>query len=173
MPVFETARIVVRELDIADAADLHTICGDAEVMKFVGNLQPYTFPQTKQAILKCLKSYGWNGWGGWALCDKDNASLFGYGGFEWVEERSMPELFYIFNAEHWGKGFASEFAKAAVMYAKTELKLNQLGTSFDPANKASMRVASKVGFTFSHEGLDEFNLPTIYYSLKLNDLAID
>ena len=85
----------------------------------------------------------------------------------------MPELFYILDAQHWGKGFASEFAKAALLYAKAELKLNQLGASFDPANKASMHVASKAGFTFSHEGLDEFNLPTIYYSLKLNDLVFE
>lgn len=166
--IFSTERIYVRELDLSDADQLHTICGDADVMKYVGNLLPYTLPQTKQAILKCLKSYGWNGWGGWALCDSKNMDkLIGYGGFEWVEGRKIPELFYIFSPECWGRGFASEFAKAAIDYACAQYNVKEIGTSFDPANEPSMRVARKVGFSFSHEGIDEFNLPTIYYVLKL------
>lgn len=168
--IFSTKRIHIRELEITDANQLFTICGDPVVMKYVGNLLPYSLPQTKQAILKCMKSYGWHGWGGWALCKLENPDeLIGYGGFEWVEDRGMPELFYIFHPDCWGKGYASEFATAAIQHAKANYQMTVLGTSFDPANEPSMRVARKAGFTFSHEGIDEFNLPTIYYSLDLTN----
>jgi ribosomal-protein-alanine N-acetyltransferase len=163
--IFETDRIIVRELCLDDFYDLHKLCSDAEVMKYVGDLKPYNEQQTRQSILKSLRSYHIHGFGGWALISKESQNFIGYGGFEFVPERAMPEVFYIFAADYWGKGFASEFAMKAVEYGSAELKMKQIGASFDPNNQASMKVASKAGLCYSHRGRDQFNLPTIYYTL--------
>ena len=169
--VFRTERISVRELTLSDFTELHKLTSNAEVMKYVGNLKPYSEKQTKQSILKSLRNYGWYGWGGWALEDRVSNELLGYGGLELAEKRAMPELFYIFAPAYWGKGYASEFAIAATNYAFEVLKLESLGASFDSANEASMKVARKAGFQFSHNGFDEFKLPTVYYvKLRRNDL---
>lgn len=77
----------------------------------------------------------------------------------------MPEIFYILFGKYWGNGFASEFAIKAVEYGLSDLKMKQIGASFDPNNHSSMKVAGKAGLRYSHEGLDQFNLPTIYYVL--------
>ena len=163
--VFETERLHVRELVQEDFGQMHALCSDAEVMKYVGNLLPYKESQTRQVILKCLRSYSWYGWGGWALELKKQNQFVGYGGFELVKERSLPELFYILLPSYWAQGYATEFAQAAVNYAFENFDLERIGASFDPANLASMKVAHKAGFSFSHEGFDEFELPTIYYEL--------
>ncbi len=170
--ILETERLLVRELRIADFDEMFALCSNHEVMKYVGNLQPYSAPQTRQVILKCLRSYGIYGFGGWAVHLKalapatDANPFIGYAGFEFVPERAMPELFYIFAPEHWGKGLASEFALAAVDFGFNKLHLKQIGTSFDPGNEPSMKVARKAGFTFAHQANDEYNLPTIYYILS-------
>ena len=111
--VFETERLLVRKLELEDFPAMQLLCGDAEVMKFVGNLKPYKESQTRQAILKSMRSYHVHGFGGWALVEKSSNRFIGYGGFEFVPERSMPEVFYIFLADYWGNGFASEFAVKA------------------------------------------------------------
>jgi len=164
--VFETARLKVRQLSRDDFDEMFALCSDAAVMKYVGNLQPYSAPQTRQVILKCVRSYDWHGYGGWALIDKSEDEFAGYGGFEYVAARSMPELFYILCPRLWGKGFATEFAQAALNYGFEQLKLEQIGASFDPSNNASLCVAAKIGFKFSHDGVDEFDLPTVFYEIK-------
>jgi ribosomal-protein-alanine N-acetyltransferase len=169
--VFETPRLKVRELTRDDFAELFSLCSDAGVMKYVGNLQPYTAPQTRQVIWKCMRSYDLHGYGGWALLDKSSGKFVGYAGFEYVPSRSMPELFYILSPTIWGKGFATEFARAAVTFGFDQLNLEQIGASFDPSNYASLRVAAKVGFTLSHQGVDEFDLPTVFHVLRRSDGA--
>ncbi len=175
IPVFETERLQMRELVPTDFERMYALCGDSSVMKFVGNLKPYSAPQTRQAILKCLRSYGQYGYGGCALQLKEEQGVdlisgtqtaptfVAYAGFEYVRRRAMAELFYLFLPEYWGKGLASEFAIAAVKFGYRELGMERIGASFDPNNHASMRVANKAGLSFSHEGLDEFKLPAIYY----------
>ena len=164
-PIFETKRLMIRRLVQADFSALHSLCSDATVMKYVGNLKPYKEPQSRQVILKCLRNYEWYGYGGWALIHKQEEKWAGYGGFEFVREREIPELFYILFPSYWGQGIASEFAAGAVDFGFNSLQMQRIGTSFDPANEASMKVARKVGFSYSHEGFDEFKLPTIYYEI--------
>lgn len=64
--IFETERLIVRELTLEDMGQLHKLCGDAEVMKYIGDLRPYNEQQTRQALLKSLRNYYVHGFGGWA-----------------------------------------------------------------------------------------------------------
>jgi [ribosomal protein S5]-alanine N-acetyltransferase len=166
---FETERLFVRPLYPTDFDDLHAICGDALIMRYVGNLQPYTPEQTRQAIEKAQTSYQAHGFGGWAIISKRDGRFLGYGGLEYLPERDIPEVFYIFPPAHWGQGYATEFARAAVRYGFEQCNLPAIGASFDPANHPSMRVAQKVGLRYDYEGFDEFNLPTVYYTLYRQD----
>jgi RimJ/RimL family protein N-acetyltransferase len=60
-------------------------------------------------------------------------------------------LGYGIAREHWGKGLATEAARAAVAYAFGTLLLAKVWARVDPRNVASLRVLEKVGF--SREGL--------------------
>ncbi len=57
-----------------------------------------------------------------------------------------PELGYWIAPEHWGKGFATEAAKAAVDIARHTLKIPALKSAYYVDNPASGRVLAKVGF---------------------------
>jgi RimJ/RimL family protein N-acetyltransferase len=163
MIVFETGQMIVRQLEMADFADLHAICGDPAVMRYVGNLQPYTPEQTRAAIEQAQAYYRQYSFGPWCVVDKTAGNLMAYAGLEFLPERAIPEVFYILAPAYWGQGYATELAEALLEYGFRECGLRQIGASFDPANSASMRVARKVGMHFSHHGFDEFALPTVYY----------
>lgn len=164
--VFDTGRIIVRHLVDADFTPLQALTGNSHVMRYVGNLQPYTAEQTKQAIAEAQASYSQNGFGLWAFVEKSTGRFMGYGGLEYLPGRDIPEVAYILAPAYWGQGYASEIAQAIVAYAFNILCLPRIGASFDPANHPSMAVARKAGLGYSHFGLDEFDLPTIFYEMS-------
>lgn len=162
----QTKRLLLRHFEPGDREPLHAITGDPNVMKFVGDLQPFSPQQTRSMIEDAMAHYGQRGFGEYAITCKETGKLIGYGGFAILPERAYPEIDYIFRPDQWGRGLASELAPALVRYAFGELGLAVLGASFDPHNHASMRVAAKAGFQFVRTGLDEHGLPTLYYELR-------
>ncbi|MGB0988454.1 MAG: GNAT family N-acetyltransferase [Pseudoalteromonas spongiae] len=63
------------------------------------------------------------------------------------EDNGHVHIGYLFNAQYWGKGYASELLKALIHYgrAKTQWRVIHGGVSID--NPASAHVLSKMGFT--------------------------
>lgn len=56
------------------------------------------------------------------------------------------ELGYRLHLKFWGKGLASEMAKALVDYGLNSLQLKEIAAVIDPRNTASERVLLKTGF---------------------------
>ncbi len=165
LSILETERLLLRELQPGDLDALFAITGDALIMRYVGDLKPYSREKTAQAIREAQESYQQHGFGGWAFIEKATGQFIGYGGLEYLPERTIPEVFYIFPPSQWGKGLATEVAAAILDYGFKQLGIPAIGASFDPANQPSMRAAAKVGLRFDYEGVDEFNLPTVYYKM--------
>lgn len=164
--VLQTGRLLLRHFEPGDGDHLHAITGDPDVMRFVGDLKPFSPRQTRTMIEDAMAHYEQRGFGEYAIICKATSELIGYGGFTILPERAYPEIDYIFRPDQWGRGLASELARELVRYAFGELGFKVLGASFDPHNHASMRVAAKAGLQFVRTGLDEHGLPTLYYELK-------
>lgn len=64
-----------------------------------------------------------------------------------------PALFYLLKAGYWGKGLASEAARALLDYTFTQLKLSSIHGGAAPENLASKRVMEKIGMKYI--GLDD------------------
>ena len=169
--IFHTARLLVRELAIADLDDLYAMCCDPEVMQYVGNLKPYSRERTRQEIEYALTSYREHGCGEWAFVEKSTGTLIGYGGILFPFHRQIPEISYLFRRDAWGKGkgYATEVARAIVEYAFYELGFEQVGASLDPANHISKRVLEKAGMSYVGEGVDEYELPILLYVIKRSE----
>ena len=56
-----------------------------------------------------------------------------------------PEIGYWLGVAHWGNGFATEGAKAALEYAFSVLNLQHVISLIHPHNAASIRVALRIG----------------------------
>ena len=164
--VLQTERLLLRQFEPGDGECLHAITGDPTVMRFVGDLTPFSPRQTRTLIADAMAHYERRGFGEYAIICKATGELVGYGGFAILPERSYPEIDYIFRPDQWGRGLASELVPELVRYAFGDLDLAVLGASFDPRNHASMRVAAKAGFQFVRTGLDEHGLPTLYHELR-------
>jgi RimJ/RimL family protein N-acetyltransferase len=161
--VLQTARMTVRHLVPDEAEALQRITGSPEVMRYFGDCRPYSIEKTRQTIAQAIDHYRTRGFGEYAFVDRRSGTLVGFGGHVILPERTCVEIEYVFDKPCWGRGLATEVARELVRHGFERLGFDVLGTSFDPANHASMRVAAKLGFRYERSGVDEYGLPTIYY----------
>src|SRR5262249_13738469 len=66
---------------------------------------------------------------------------------------STPEIGYWLGVPYWGKGYATEVARAVIDHAFTELDHEQLEGGARVSNPASRRVLEKCGFQWTGVGL--------------------
>lgn len=69
----------------------------------------------------------------------------------------------------WGRGLASEGARAARDYGFGHLGLDRLIAMALPGNPASLRVMERVGMTREPGLLDAFGLKVVRYTMRTSD----
>lgn len=82
----------------------------------------------------------------WAITLRDTCDLIGGIGLRIEPDHATAELGYVFTRSQWGRGYATEAARAVTRYAFESLKLERIEASYFTANPASGRVLEKIGF---------------------------
>lgn len=97
-----------------------------------------------------------HGFGFWVATDRqDPTRVVGMSGvqFRTFHDRTALSLYYRFEPSIWGKGYATQAARAAIELARKHLPDYPIVALTVPANVPSQRVAEKVGITHN-EALD-------------------
>jgi RimJ/RimL family protein N-acetyltransferase len=83
--------------------------------------------------------------------------VIGAAGLGHLAETDEIEVGYRFLKEHWGRGYATEAARASIAFGFEELGLDRIIAVALPENRPSRRVMEKCGMTFvgvtTHHGL--------------------
>ena len=87
-----------------------------------------------------------HGFGKWAAVERSSGELIGYCGIELYERGPDVELGFSLARSAWGRGYATEAARAWLEHAFT-LGIRRVIAVVKPANAASIRVLEKVGMT--------------------------
>jgi ribosomal-protein-alanine N-acetyltransferase len=146
-------------LSLADLESLQQMVSNPEVMKYLGEEPGTTLSRKETAVVleKMIDFWSRHGFGRWAVINKadEDDKLIGLCGFRLLE--STPELFYLFAQAYWGKGLATEAAKAVVRFGFEELGFERIIAATRHANIGSIRVLTKIGMRFdkeiSHSGI--------------------
>jgi len=172
MEIFtETERLTLRELVPSDVEGLFAVDSDPEVNIYLGNNPVKSIEQTIGIIQFIRNQYTENGIGRWAMIEKTTNNFIGWAGLKLVKEPTNNhcnyyDLGYRLNKNYWGKGFATEAAKASVDYGINQLNLKDIYGMADTNNIASKKVLEKVGLKF----IETFNLegtPHSWFHLKI------
>ena len=123
----------------------------------------FSIEESKEWLEKQLENYRKYGFGFWAVLDKESEQIIGNAGLnkesislDGVEKREIVELGYILAKEFWGKGIATEIARAVSEYAFKNLGLEKLYCLIKEDNFASMRVARKLGGRIIGENIKKY-----------------
>lgn len=163
--VVETERLLLRELTMADVDPLAALYRDPEVRRYFPD-GTRTYEQTREELAWIIDVYyARYGYGLWAAVVKDTGAFAGRCGLlRWeIGGRTEVEVAYLLDRSVWGRGLATEAARAVADHAFATLPVDRLIALIDPANTASRRVAEKIGMTVLWaDHVDEFGTCDVY-----------
>ena len=145
----ETERLVLRPFTMADVDNLADLDADPDVMRFITGGRATSRDTIKDKILPAfLASYlRSEGYGCWAAIEKPTGAFLGRFRFE---PRGMGPpgeivLGYRLRRSAWGKGYATEGARALIRKGFAELGARRVIAQTMAVNLASRRVLEKAG----------------------------
>ena len=152
--VRSTEQLLVRPPRRADQEAYLGLFLDPAVGQWLGRSP--TEPLGEGQILGMLSAderhWGEYGFGPWVLEERGSGAIVGRGGLRWteLEDGWAVELPWAVASACWGRGFATEAARAAIEQAGG-LKLPEVIALIVPHNARSRRVAEKAGLELDGE----------------------
>lgn len=144
----ETDRLILRPPRPGDAQAIHRAIGDFEIVSMLARAPwPYRFedaeaflagiakgdPATERPLSIIHRQHG----------------LIGGCGFHAAQDAPFPELGYWVARDHWGQGYATEAAAAALAWARTGWGKRAVCAGHFVENPASGRVLVKAGMLYT------------------------
>jgi [ribosomal protein S5]-alanine N-acetyltransferase len=145
IPTLTTARLILRPLVDADAADLHRIYQVEGVLRYFPSPLPPPLEKVQKFIQDQARHWDEHGYGNWALVAQDSPELVGWAGPQFLPETGETEIGYLLARPFWGKGYGSEAARASLDFIFTNFDLPQIIALVHPENSASQHVLEKCG----------------------------
>ena len=157
-----TSQLVLRPWRDEDIADFAEMSADPVVMEY---LLPLSERGLSADTWVARKRAHWeeHGFGQWVVELPGEASFIGVVGLETVsyDAHFTPavEVAWRLVRAYWGRGYATEAAKAALDYGFGEVGLGEIVALTVPANQRSRRVMERLGMTQSPQ--DDFDHPRL------------
>jgi len=147
----ETERLILRQFREEDFEAYAEACGDAEVMRYIGEFRPMDRANAWRSMAMQLGHWQLRGYGMWAVEEKATGRMVGRVGLWKPEGWPELEVGWMLHRSCWGRGFATEAGRAALEAAFRVLGVDHVVSIIHPENAASMRVAERLGEKFERE----------------------
>lgn len=141
-----TPRLVLSPVTVRDHAALLAHWTEPQVRQFLFDGMILSAADVTRVIEDSARSFGEAGYGLWLIRERDDGELAGTVGLRPLEDLGL-EVIYSLVPGIWGKGYATEAARAVVDYALGPLGLPEVLAEIDAGNQASAAVAERLGMT--------------------------
>ena len=168
--ILETERLLLRHQVIEDLDDLWALYCDPEITKYI--------PDAPRSREEAQEELEWHMHGHpkhpelglWATIHKETGEFIGRCGLlPWtIDDVNEVEVAYTIARNYWGQGLGSEAAQAILKYGFEKLHLSRMVCLIDPENKASQKVAEKMGMAWEKtvNGYEGDHIPFWIYSIN-------
>ena len=150
IPTLETQRLRLREWRREDFDAYLTLVTDADLQKLVaGGVRNQI--QAWDDLCAITGQWFLRGEGVFLVADKETDAAVGFSGLWFPLDVDEPELCWSLFPGNTGRGYATEAAIAARLWAYTDRQYRQLVSYVHPLNTASQAVAERLGATLEAE----------------------
>lgn len=155
IPEIETARLLLRGADSADAAPLAAFIGDPAFTRYIPKTTTVRTPQERAERLIGQYQARWEGQPysavGWSIVRKVDGQFIGLVGIENDPDIEGAEIDYRIGPPYFGQGYATEAARASLRYVIEQTDWDPLVGYVVRENAASVRVIERLGFTYTRD----------------------
>jgi len=161
IPTLRTPRLILRQWRDEDGDAFAPMFEDPKVMEF---LLPHTGRAAIDSFIgRIQQNFAEHGFGLWAVEAPGVAPFIGFTGL-WVPNFDAPfmpavEVGWRLASAHWGKGYATEAAKAALDAGFTKFGLAEFVSFTVPANIRSIHVMQRIGML--RDPKEDFDHPRV------------
>lgn len=160
MDELRTERLVGSRPLLRDADELHRICADERVARWVWG-DPLTLARTRAMLVREADHWKRNRFGRWVW--RQHRKVVGLAGLLRLDDDEV-ELAWFVDADRWGQGLASEMARAAAEFGFAR-GLGELTAKTLPDNVASRRVMERIGMEYVGDVMHA-GVPHVRYRLS-------
>ena len=142
--ILQTPRLIIREFRPDEEETYLEMYRDADINR---HLTKRTDEERRERFKELLAGYGSKDLGRWGVFDPANGNLAGT--CKLLPNDTDPEkmeIGYVLAKKYWGKGLATELAKALLEYGFNQIGLKEICACVDFENIASQNVLLKAGF---------------------------
>jgi RimJ/RimL family protein N-acetyltransferase len=171
-----TDRLVLRQWEAADLDGLARMYSDPQVTRYLGDGRCLTRAETAEMIGIMQRHWDEQGFGLWAATVKESDALIGRIGL--AVPSFLPEVLpavevgWVLDRAFWGRGLATEGARACLEFGFTTLELDRIISICNAGNVASERVMVKLGMRLERETVHPgLGLPVKVYAISRPELV--
>ncbi|MEC3980456.1 GNAT family N-acetyltransferase [Amycolatopsis sp. H20-H5] len=142
--VLTTERLVLRPVTTRDYSWLLIHWTEPAMQRFLFDGKTLHPEEITRTIGDSMRDFAAAGYGLWMIREADGTDLVGTAGLRPLESLGL-EVFYSLAPVAWGRGYATEAARAVVDYALGRLGLPEVLAEVDEGNSASVSVVERLG----------------------------
>jgi RimJ/RimL family protein N-acetyltransferase len=140
----ETRRLRLRPMEIGDLDELAALHADPEVSEFI---RPLDRAAARERLRRDEVEWSERGHGLLAVLDRRHGAFLGRCGLKYWPQFGETELGWALRRDAWGRGYATEAARACAEWGFSRLDVPYLTAMIHPDNVRSVRVAERLGLT--------------------------
>jgi RimJ/RimL family protein N-acetyltransferase len=153
---------------MADIDEFVALHDDAEVTRFIRRLER---PAAEERLQSVEREWLERGHGMFAVLDRVTGRFLGRAGLKYWPQFDETEVGWVLRRDAWGHGYATEAARACLDWGFVSLDLPYLTAMIHPENKASIRLARRLGMSPLRRDVLLAD-PVVVFSLNRGDWSI-
>lgn len=168
--LIETDRLSMRRWQASDVRTMSRIDADPEVMQWIGSGFTADESRTREAVGAWEAEWQDEGFGLFAVERRDTRQLLGFTGLSvptfLPEVLPAVEIGWRLDRAAWGKGIATEAARAVLNFGFEERSLDRIVSIAQVGNGASLRIMAKLGMHYERTTVD----PTCGRTVEVHEI---
>jgi len=170
IPTLTTLRLTLRPFTLDDATPLHRILNQPNILQYFPNPEAPAMERVQRIIENQLTHWKEHHLGWWAVVLQGSTELIGWNGLQYLPETDEVEVGYLLSKQFWGRGYATEGAKASIQFGFENFNFGEIIGLTHPKNLASQNVLKKCGMLFI-EQKEYFGMQLYRYALSKSIIA--